>query len=154
MLGMLDPSTKLEGDGPYLEQSSLVQAVVSDSGPIDLLYQHEHNQVRYAIQPFLGGPPEGARIDAYKLASPLNHISKNVPPLLLIYGGNDEQVGVETADQFVVSLNRAGLKDVSYHRLAMTGHCPHSIQRVKYLEPVVNEFFLRTLAARGAAPKP
>ena len=67
------------------------------------------------------------------------------PPLLLIYGGADEQVPVETADQFVVALGRAGLKDVSYHRLAYVDHCPHSLVRVSGLRQVVDEFFLRTL---------
>ena len=39
LLGMVGPEAHLEGDGPYRDQSSLVQAVVSDSGPIDLLDQ-------------------------------------------------------------------------------------------------------------------
>jgi hypothetical protein len=45
----------------------------------------------------------------------------------------------------VVALNQAGLKDVSYHRLAAVGHCPHSLVRVPALRTVVNDFFLRTL---------
>src|SRR5205085_4220926 len=39
LLGMVGPDAGLEGDGPYRDESSLVQAVVSDSGPVDLLYQ-------------------------------------------------------------------------------------------------------------------
>jgi acetyl esterase/lipase len=148
MLAMTDRNEKLEGDGPYLDQSSRVQSAVSDSGPIDLLHQHQHDQVREVIQMFLGGPPEGLRIDDYKLASPSSHISGNVPPLLLLYGAADEQVGVETADRFVMALDQAGVKDVSYHRLGTVGHCPHSIQRIPAMQPVVNEFFLRTLAPK------
>jgi hypothetical protein len=34
---------------------------------------------------------------------------------------------------------------VSYHRLAFVDHCPHSLVRLKGLQPVVNNFFLRTL---------
>ena len=150
MLGMVGPEAKLEGDGPYLEYSSMVQAVASDSGPIDLVHQYQHDQVRSVIGLFLGGPPEGARIDDYKMASPTSYISGNLPPLLLMYGGADEQVGVETADQFVVSLNRAGLKDVSYHRLGLVGHCPHSLKRIATLPPIVNDFFSRTLSLREA----
>jgi dipeptidyl aminopeptidase/acylaminoacyl peptidase len=63
----------------------------------------------------------------------------------LIYGVDDAQVPVETADRFVIALARAGLKDVSYVRLAHVDHCPHSLVRVPVLRPVVNEFFLRTL---------
>ncbi len=36
LLGMVGKDARLEGDGPYQDQSSRVQAVVSDSGPIDL----------------------------------------------------------------------------------------------------------------------
>ncbi len=32
--------------------------------------------------------------------------------LMLIYGVDDEQVGVETADRFVIALDQAGVKDV------------------------------------------
>ena len=122
-----------------------MQAVVSDSGPIDLLHQYEHKQISSAIEQFLGGPPMGSRSKAYELASPINHISAQTPPLMLIYGEADSQVGVETADRFVDALRRAGVKDVSYHRLGAADHCPHSLVRVPWLVPAVNEFFVRTL---------
>lgn len=64
---------------------------------------------------------------------------------MLIYGAADNQVGVETSDRFATSLREAGLKDVSYLRLGTVGHCPHSIARVSWVQPAVNEFFLRTL---------
>ena len=67
---------------------------------------------------------------------------------MLIYGVDDEQVGVETADRFVIALDQAGVKDVTYHRLAKIGHCPHSLKGVPWLVPTVNEFFERTLRAK------
>jgi dipeptidyl aminopeptidase/acylaminoacyl peptidase len=92
-----------------------------------------------------GNRTSGSRIADYELASPMNHISHQTPPLLLIYGGAGTQVGIETADRFVVALNQAGLKDVSYHRLATVDHCPYSLIRVSWLIPSIDEFFLRTL---------
>lgn len=145
MLGMVGADDQLEGDGSAQDQSSLVQSVVSDSGPIDLLHQYHHDQVKSVIERFLGGPPVGDRIVSYQRASPRNYISQRTPPLLLIYGVADEQVGIETADQFVMALDAAGLKDISYHRLAMVGHCPYSLKRISTLPPIVNEFFARTL---------
>jgi acetyl esterase/lipase len=145
LLGMAGKGFGFQAEGPYQNYSSAVQAVVSDSGPIDLLYQYEHNQIRAAIGQFLGGAPSGLRATDYQLASPMNHISPQTPPLLLIYGGADTQVGVETADRFVIALNQAGLKDVSYYRLGTVDHCPYSLVRVDWLVPTVNEFFLRTL---------
>ena len=41
MLGMTDKTDSMEGDGPHQEESSLVQAAVSDSGPLDLKFQHD-----------------------------------------------------------------------------------------------------------------
>ena len=145
LLGMVGKEAKLEGDGPHQEESSLVQAVVSDSGPIDLLYQHEHKNLPEVVNKFLGGPPTGERIALYEKASPSNHITPATPPLLMIYGGADAQVPIETADEFVAALGRAGLKDVSYYRLAYVDHCPHSLVRSPRLQSVVNEFFFRTL---------
>jgi hypothetical protein len=48
-------------------------------------------------------------------------------------------------DQFVATLYRAGVKDVTYHRLGKVGHCPHSLIKVPWPVPAVNEFFMRTL---------
>jgi dipeptidyl aminopeptidase/acylaminoacyl peptidase len=122
LLGMVGKDAGLEGDGPHQDQSSVVQAVVSDSGPLDLLQQHRRGALRRVVGQFLGGPPEGKRETLYKAASPVHQITPRTPPLLLIYGGADEQVPVETADQFVLALGRTGLKDVSYHRLAYVDH--------------------------------
>jgi acetyl esterase/lipase len=126
-------------------QSCRVQAVVSDSGPIDLLDQYRNEQLREVVSRFLGGPPVGERLRLYQKASPMNLISPDAAPLLLIYGVADAQVPVETADRFVLALGRAGLKDVSYYRLSLIDHCPYSLVRVASLRAVVDDFFLRTL---------
>jgi acetyl esterase/lipase len=145
LLGLVGKDAGLEAEGPHREHSGAVQAVVSDSGPLDLLEQYRHGALRRAVAQFLGGPPEGRQADLYKSASPAHQITPHAPPLLLLYGGADEQVPVETADRFVLALGRAGLKDVNYYRLAYVDHCPHSLVRVPVLRQVVNEFFLRTL---------
>jgi dipeptidyl aminopeptidase/acylaminoacyl peptidase len=147
---MADDAAAPEKDAPWPNQSSLVQAAVSDSGPVDLIAQYEQGTLRTVVSKFLGGPPEGVRNALYEQASPIKRIGKSTPPLLLIYGVDDNQVPVETADRFVLALGQAGVKDVSYHRLAATGHCPHSLVRVEWLRPVVNEFFVRMLKAKIA----
>jgi dipeptidyl aminopeptidase/acylaminoacyl peptidase len=135
------------------EQSSRVEAVVSDSGPLDLVAGHEQNQLRTVIEKFMGGPLDGPRHADYQRASPASYVvaadtadgARKPPPLLLIYGVVDNQVNVSTADAFVTALGRAGHKDVSYFRLANADHCPHSLARIPYLQQVVVEFFQRTL---------
>lgn len=145
LLGMINKDAGVDIDGPYQDKSSRVQAVASDSGPIDLLYQHQHDRLRSVVERFMGRPPEGPMDAAYKLASPGSHISANTPPLMLIYGEADGQVPIETADEFTLALGRAGLRDLSYHRLGGVDHCPHSLVRVGWLVPAVNEFFKRAL---------
>jgi acetyl esterase/lipase len=154
LLGMIGKDAHLEGDGPYQDQSSHVQAIVSDSGPIDLAEQYRSGVLREVCSRFMGGPPEGDLAAPYKRASPSEQITQKTPPLLLIYGVGDAQIPVETADRFVLALGRAGLKDVSYHRLAHVDHCPYSLIRVATLRPVVDEFFVRTLMSpAGKATK-
>jgi len=144
LLGMED-KVVVPKDDPNGKLSSRVQAVASDSGPIDLLGQYRQNRLRQVVSQFMGGAPEGDRFGVYQRASPLNLIRPDTPPLLLIYGGADEQVPVESADQFVTALGRAGLRDVTYHRLAFVDHCPHSLIRIPSMQRAVDEFFIRTL---------
>lgn len=153
MLAMHDDGKDLADDGPYQDESSSVQAVVSDSGPIDLIHQFQHQQVHTAIERFLGGPPQGELLTQYRRASPAHHVSAKLPPLTLIYGEADNQVGVETSDRLVAALAEAGVKDVNYLRLGKVAHCPHSLIRVPWVATAVNEFFLRTLRV-DEAPRP
>jgi acetyl esterase/lipase len=147
LLGLIEGSADGQSDKPRPALSSCIQAVVSDSGPLDLVRQYEQNQLRSVVERFMGGTPTGNRLAEYKRASPISYVSKRTPPLLLIYGVTDEQVDVQHADDFVSALGRAQRDDVTYVRLAAVGHCPHSLVRVPYLKTVVNEFFVRTLRA-------
>jgi acetyl esterase/lipase len=145
LLGSATKDVKTATDRPYAEQSSGVQAVASDSGPIDLLFQYDKNSLKQVVSKFLGGPPDMDRVASYKSASPMYQIHPEMPPILLIYGVSDDQVPIVTADRYVLALQEVGLKDVSYHRLAYVDHCPHSLVRLPELKQVVNEFFQRTL---------
>jgi acetyl esterase/lipase len=147
LLGLLESSNGLEEkDAPGSGESSRVQAVASDSGPLELATEHKNGTLRVVIERFMGGAPEGPRLAEYRQASPLYQWGANVPPLLLIYGEADSQVDVRTADRFVDELSRAGHKDITYFRLANVGHCPHSLIGVPYLRPAVIDFFKRTLS--------
>jgi len=135
------------------DAASRVQAAASDSGPLDLRFQHESGALRDIVQQFLGGPPEGDRLKLYRQASPSDRIDKDTPPLLLIYGVSDNQVPIESADAFVAALGRAKVEDVTYHRLAYVDHCPHSLIRVPEMKAAVDQFFVRTLLHPETAKK-
>lgn len=146
LLGLTEPTDGLDEKGGSLAgESSRVQSVVSDSGPLDLLADHDHSSIKAVIERFMGGAPDAARRADYERASPINHLTGKVPPLMLIYGERDEQIDVRTADRFVATLGRTGRADVTYFRLAAVRHCPYSLLRIPYLRPAVNEFFQRTL---------
>lgn len=145
LLAMVGKEAGLEGDGPYQDESSLVQAAVSDSGPIDMIHQARDSAISEVVKRFMGGVPEGERLAAYKRASPNNYIKPNTPPLLLLYGVADDQIPIVTADQFVLDLGKAGAADVSYYRLAYVYHCPHSLVAIPEMQKVVDDFFVRTL---------
>jgi acetyl esterase/lipase len=144
MLAMAGKDAGLEGDGPYQDQSSLVQAAVSDSGPVDMIANDE-SQIQGVVRMFLGGPPDKERAPLYKKASPSGYVRRDTPPLLLLYGVSDLQIPIKTADAFVLALGNAGAEDVTYYRLAYVDHCPHSLVAIPELQRVVDEFFLRTL---------
>lgn len=143
LLLALDPPS--DRPRPFEEYSSGVQAAASDSGPIDLVYNYEQNQLRTVVDKLLGGPPDASRRELYRRASPISHISANAVPLLLIYGEMDEQVDVKTADRFVEEMGRRGARDLTYLRLAAVGHCPHSLARIPTARAIVSDFFVRIL---------
>jgi|GEM_PF-1402841 len=145
MLAMADKVAGLEGDGPYQDQSSLVQCAASDSGPVDMIHEARDSAIGGVVQMFLGGPPEGDRLAAYKKSSPNSYIKAETPPLLLLYGVSDTQIPIVTTDEFVLALQKAGAADVTYYRLAYVDHCPHSLVAIPEMQKVVDDFFVRNL---------
>ncbi|MHC4880551.1 MAG: alpha/beta hydrolase fold domain-containing protein [Planctomycetota bacterium] len=95
----------LEGQvGRHLEQSSSVSAIVSFYGASNLqtiLSQSTPHglSVRVpALQLLLGGQPIN-RPELARQASPVAHLDKNDPPLLLIHGDQDPQMPINQAHE-------------------------------------------------------
>jgi acetyl esterase/lipase len=143
MVGMAGRDAELEGDGPYQNESSLAQSVISDSGPT-ILDPNESATLRRDLALFLAGPA-GTLNDRARKGSPVNYIGAHTPPLLLLYGTADNQVTIRPVDAFVVATQKAGLQNVTYIRLAGVDHCPYSIQKIAYLQLIVVDFLKRTL---------
>jgi acetyl esterase/lipase len=142
MVGMAGRDAGLEGDGPYQNESSLAQSVISDSGPTTLDV-NANPVLRRDLSLFLAGPV-GTLDERVSKGSPIKYIGTHTPPLLLIYGTADSQVRVGPVDDFVVATQKAGLQDVTYIRLAMIDHCPYA-RSIAYLQPIVMDFLKRTL---------
>lgn len=105
LVGVTNGNRELEGgEGNYVGESSAVQCIVSFYGGADLttiLAQSTPHglSVRVpALDLLLGGQPD-AQPELARLASPVFHVSKDSPPLLLIHGDQDPQMPVNQALQ-------------------------------------------------------
>lgn len=106
LLGTTDESAGLEGLGGYLDQSSRVQAVVDMFGPADLNLLFQGPQAAVAEQVF-GTSDVGSQ--ALRLASPVNYVSPDDPPFLIIHGDKDNVVPLKQSQVLYDSLSTAGV---------------------------------------------
>lgn len=124
MVGLVGEDAGLEGTGGHAEYSSRVQCVVNYCGPTDLVHEYEHVEV---VQPFLaalcGGTPETAS-EAYRIASPINYLSPDDPPILTLHGDQDDLVPVAQARMLDEKLKAAGLQ----HELLVLKGQGHAIK--------------------------
>jgi acetyl esterase/lipase len=104
-IGVTNGHSKLEGTvGEHLDQSSSVQAIVDYYGPTNFLTILKQStphglSVRVpALQLLLGSQPEENAALA-KLASPIFHVDRNDPPLLMIHGDHDPQVPINQSHE-------------------------------------------------------
>ena len=94
-------------------QDSPVSAVVSLYGPTDLIYGYANGANPRVIEgpetlrAYLGGTPDTAA-NAFKLASPIEHVGSNTPPALLMHGGRDQFVLPAQMDRLAQRLAERG----------------------------------------------
>jgi acetyl esterase/lipase len=98
LVGVTNGEKSLEGmEGDFLDQSSSVQAIVSYFGATDLttiLAQSTPAGLKVrepALERLLGAPPDQVP-DLAKQASPIFHVDRNDPPVLLLHGDQDTQM--------------------------------------------------------------
>jgi len=95
-----DPS--LEGTGGNNNVSSSVCAVVNFYGPTDLTTDFAKKQE--LVETFIGGKTFEEAPDAYRLASPLFHLTRDDPPTLIFHGTIDSTVPIAQADMLAEKL--------------------------------------------------
>ena len=106
MLALTDKSDGLEGDYGDMPYSSRIQAAVSSAGNSELVSL-------YSVAPagligLLGGPPDKFP-DLYAKASPVTHVTKDDPPILLIHGDKDTVVPLQQDELLDAKLTRVGV---------------------------------------------
>lgn len=115
LVGVSNGDKELEGRvGDHLDQSSDVQGIVSLYGASNLetiLSQSTPQGLAYripALKLLLGDTPDKKTVLA-KLASPVAHLDKNDPPLLLIHGDADPQMPPQQSEELAKAYQVLGL---------------------------------------------
>ena len=115
LVGVSNGSPELEGKvGEHLDQSSDVQVIVSFFGASNLetiLSQSTPRGLEMripALKLLLGDTPD-KKPELAKLASPVNHLDKNDPPLLLIHGDADPQMPPQQSQELAKAYEALGL---------------------------------------------
>ena len=115
LTGVTNGHAELEGKvGEYQKQSSNVHAIVDYYGATNLttiLAQSTPfglNVRRPALELLLGSEPE-KNIELAKLASPVFHVDKNDPPLLVFHGEQDPQMPISQSHEIVGAYKKSNL---------------------------------------------
>jgi acetyl esterase/lipase len=110
LVGTTDKSAGFD-EGLYLEQSSRVKCVVDFFGPADLtLYAETPGIEKAFMRPLLGASFE-EKPELYKKASPVEYVTKDDPPFLMIHGTADVVVPMVHSLRLQAKLKEAGVKN-------------------------------------------
>jgi len=120
-LGVTAGLRQFEGDGGNADQSSAVVCVVNRYGPSNLLKSYDASVDAAEVLPlFLGGDRDTAH-QQHVLASPLNWVTPNAAPTLLLHGTEDRYVAYEQAVWMRDRLQSSGV-EVELVTLTGAGH--------------------------------
>lgn len=122
LAGLTGDLPELEGSLGTTGVSSRVQAVVAACPPTDFSqddFVRNPEAAEFIADMFGGSGPD--HNEPMRIASPINHVSRDAPPFLVIHGTADEIVPVEQGDRLVRALDVAGVS-VAYERLEGAGH--------------------------------
>ena len=156
MVGSADETAGLEGNGGWAEFSSRVQAVGSYYGPADLVSAYIKLEALWGSVPdshhfvqFLDSHLE-EKPDLWKAASPINHVTADDPPLLLVHGELDSVVPIIVSEKMYRLYQQAGL-EASLIRVSDADHIFEQVTdspispSIDEIEQIVLDFFVKHL---------
>jgi acetyl esterase/lipase len=139
LTGVTNGHAELEGkEGAYLQQPSNVQAILDYYGATNLttiLPQSTPfglNVRKPALELLLGSEPD-KNVELAKLASPVFHVDKGDPPLLIFHGEQDPQMPISQSHELAGAYKAANLSvqfEVAYGA-AHGGDLFYTPQRIK-----------------------
>jgi acetyl esterase/lipase len=145
LVATADNKAGLEGDGGWQNVSSRVQAVSAYYGVSDFTVgarEFQHHTGKVVLKLF--GGDEKERPELYQQASPIKHVSKDDPPLLLVHGEQDDLVPFQQSVEMAKAYQRAGLK-VEFIPVKNAGHDFEQVGP-NPITPPVNEIHQKTIA--------
>jgi len=139
MLGLTEKADGLEGDGPFQDQSSLVQAVCASATPTDFLNWRKKPVSEFGALKTGEGPIEKRAAKA----SPVTYVDKDAPPFLLFHAKNDTTVPFGQSTILANKLEEAGV-EVTFMQFEDGGH---GVFGAKHAEtnPAMAAFFEKAL---------
>jgi len=156
MVGCVDETAGFEGSGGWAEFSSRVQAVCSYYGPTDLVTTYRKIEAMQGSVPdsfpyvqFLGSHLE-EKPNMWKAASPINHVTTDDPPLLLVHGELDSVVPIIVSEKMYKTYRQTGL-EASLIRVSGADHHfkqvadRHVSPSIEEIEQIVLDFFVKHL---------
>jgi acetyl esterase/lipase len=106
------------GDGPFPRTGGWEDASNDFRAVISVAANYELNTLSWGT---IWTPQGQDPVKARKLASPVNHVRKEMPPILILHSDNDRSVPIENALLMVDALEKAGAPHV-FHRYPDKGH--------------------------------
>jgi acetyl esterase/lipase len=106
------------GDGPFPRTGGWKDAKNDFRAAISVAANYELTTLSWGN---IWTPKGGDPVEARTLASPVNHVSKETKPLLIIHSDNDRSVPIENALGMVEALKKSGAKH-TFHRYPDKGH--------------------------------
>ena len=129
----------LEGNGGYSAFSSQIQAVVPMGAQTDFLSERNRqvSEERLIWKQYMGGTQE-EKLDAYRLASPIEHLNLGDPPCLIISAEKDDEstrgakfrkrmkeLGISSEIEIIQGAPHGFLKEQAWFNQAMQAAAAH-----------------------------
>ena len=115
LLGTIGDASPLNAHEPAPKESCKVRAVCSIAGPsdfLDLIRRHPGETYAFALKlmaELIGGDLQ-ANAEKVRMANPIQYISSDDPPFLLIHGDQDKLVPLSQSEIFHQALQKAGVE--------------------------------------------
>ena len=106
------------GDGPFQRTGGWKEASNNFRAAISVAANYELTTLSWGD---IWTPATGDPVEARKLASPVNHVQKNMKPLLVIHSDDDQSVPIDNALLMVKRLKEADAP-YTFHRDRAAGH--------------------------------